>query len=174
MLILFLDMFIVQDRKEIMSYFLNRLDDEQITFRVIKHKPVWHLDEGLEIQKQCMVVKNMLLKDHKHAHYYLVLTKGDTRLNFKKLASQFNTSRSQLKFADPSELDVTMHVISGMVSPLILETGLPLTIVVESSLKQAEDLGFHAGTNTETVVLTYKGLAQLVTTLGYPIITLED
>jgi hypothetical protein len=35
-----------------------------------------------------------------------------------------------------------MHVISGMVSPLILESGLPLTIVVEPGLKQVEDLGF--------------------------------
>jgi Ala-tRNA(Pro) deacylase len=156
-----------------MNNFLKRLDDEGIASRVITHQPVWHLDEGLEIQKQCTVVKNLLLKDHKHEHYYLVLTQGDTRLNFKNLANQFNTSRSQLKFADPSELDTTMHVISGMVSPLVLESGLPLTIVIESGLKQVEDLGFHAGTNTETVVLAYQGLTQLMATLGYPIVTLE-
>lgn len=156
-----------------MNYFLKRLEDERIAYRVITHQPVWHLDEGLEIQKQCTVVKNLLLKDHKHGHYYLVLTEGNTRLNFKNLANQFNTSRSQLKFADSSELDTTMHVISGMVSPLVLEAGLPLTIVVESGLKQVEDLGFHAGTNTETAVLAYQGLAQLMVTLGYPIVTLE-
>lgn len=157
-----------------MNTFLKRLADEQIAFRVIAHQPVWHLDEGLAIQQQCTVVKNLLLNDHKHDHYYLVLTKGDTRLNFKALADQFNTSRSQLKFADPSELDATMHVISGMVSPLILESGLPLTIVVESSLIEVEDLGFHAGTNTETVVLAYQGLAHLMATLDYPMMTLKD
>lgn len=156
-----------------MNNFLKRLDDERIVYRVIIHQPVWHLDEGLKIQQRCTVVKNLLLKDHKHGHYYLVLTKGDTRLNFKNLADQFNTSRSQLKFANSSELDTTMHVISGMVSPLVLESGMPLTIVVESGLKQVEDLGFHAGTNTETVVLAYQGLAQLMATLGYPIVALE-
>lgn len=59
-----------------MNNFLKRLDDEGIASRVITHQPVWHLDEGFEIQKQCTVVKNLLLKDHKHGRYYLVLTKA--------------------------------------------------------------------------------------------------
>lgn len=95
----------------------------------------------------------------------MILENADSKLDFKKLADQLNTSRSSLQFADTKVL----KTVSGMVSPLILEADLPLHILANADLINKNDLGFHAGTNTETIVITYHALLNFLNSLNYMI-----
>ena len=122
-----------------------------------------------EIQNQCTLVKNLFVFDKNNEKYYLILQTATDKLDFKKLAQQLHTSRSSLKFGDPKVLET----VSGMVSPLILEADLPLRILADPKLMNATDLGFHAGTNTETIVISYHCLLNLMNSLNYMIEVLE-
>jgi hypothetical protein len=42
-----------------------------------------------------------------------------------------------------------------------------LTVVVEQELMQNRHLSFHAGTNTATIVLSYRDVTLFLNTLGY-------
>ncbi|KRK65301.1 hypothetical protein FC72_GL001370 [Companilactobacillus tucceti DSM 20183] len=151
------------------NIYLNRLKKLHIDYRVITHKPVFHMDDLPEIKKKCTLVKNLFVFDKKHEKYYLILQTADDRLDFKKLAKQLNTSKSSLNFADTKVL----KTFSGMVSPLILEADMPLRILANPNLVGKNDLGFHAGTNTETIIMSYHALLNFLNSLNYMIEVLE-
>lgn len=147
------------------NIYLDRLKEQHIDFKVIEHQPVFHMNDLPEMQNKCTLVKNLFIFDKKHEKYYMILENADSKLDFKKLADQLNTSRSSLQFADTKVL----KTVSGMVSPLILEADLPLHILANADLINKNDLGFHAGTNTETIVITYHALLNFLNSLNYMI-----
>jgi len=151
------------------NIYLDRLEELHIPYKTIKHQAVFHMADLPEIQNQCTLVKNLFVFDKNNEKYYLILQTATDKLDFKKLAQQLHTSRSSLKFGDPKVLET----VSGMVSPLILEADLPLRILADPKLMNATDLGFHAGTNTETIVISYHCLLNLMNSLNYMIEVLE-
>ncbi|MFD1417659.1 YbaK/EbsC family protein [Companilactobacillus keshanensis] len=151
------------------NIYLDRLQELHISYQVIKHQAVFHMEDLPEIKDQCTLVKNLFVLDKNNERYYLILQTDTDRLDFKRLALQLNTSRSSLEFADPKVL----RTVSGMVSPLILEADLPLHILINSKLMNLDNLGFHAGNNTETIVISYHSLLNLMNSLNYMIEILE-
>lgn len=145
--------------------YLDRLKELHIDYKVIEHQPVFHMQDLPEIQNKCTLVKNLFLFDKKSEKYYLILENATNKLDFKKLSKQLNTSRSSLQFADTKILKAE----PGTVSPLILEADMPLRILSNHDLIGKNDLGFHAGINTETIVISYNSLLNFLNSLNYMI-----
>ncbi len=140
-----------------MDYYQN-LKQAHITFDRMRHSAVWHMADADKLNLDCLVVKSLLLRDHRSGRDYLVLSPPTEKLSFGTLAKVLNTSRSQLKFATAAELQTSLHTVSGMVSPLILDAHAPVTVIISDQLQNQEQLGMHVGMNTETVVLSYQSL----------------
>lgn len=147
----------IKELQQTTDYY-QQLLNEQLSFSVLHHPAVWHMEDAEHLELDCLVVKSLLLRDHRSDKNYLVLCMPDEKLKFGILAQTLHTSRSQLKFAVADELQETLHTISGMVSPLILEPNFPIVVIISQSLVNQPRLGMHAGTNTETVVLSYNSL----------------
>ncbi|WP_048705429.1 YbaK/EbsC family protein [Companilactobacillus ginsenosidimutans] len=120
-----------------------------------------------EVNPYCTPVKNLLLFDKKREFYYLVLEPANVKLDFKKLAEQMNTSRSSLGFASDEQLASLLDTETGFVSPLILKSDLELKVLVNPDLLSELQLGFHAGSNTETAVINSWDLGLFLGKIGY-------
>lgn len=140
-----------------LDYYQN-LINHHIAFERLGHPAVWHMADAEKLDLDCLVVKSLLLRDHRSGRNYLLLCAPAEKVAFGVLAKVLQTSRSQLKIAKAAELQSTLHTVSGMVSPLILEPHAAVTVIISTQLRNQERLGMHAGTNTETVVLSYQSL----------------
>ncbi|MFT9005724.1 MAG: YbaK/EbsC family protein [Liquorilactobacillus hordei] len=88
--------------------------------------------------------------------YYLLLT-TNRPVDFKKLAAQLNTSRSKLRFATEIELEETLHVIFGIVTPLALPNDCErkIRVLLDADLKNLSAISAHPNVNTATVIISY-------------------
>lgn len=137
---------------------LHWLDKLNIQHKVIHHQPVWHMETSPEFDGTTLV-KNMLLYDKQTNMFYLNILLGDEKVDYKKLSQALNISRKHLRFATDSELKSELGIISGMVSPLIVKKNTDnIQFVISTKLRNLNNLGFHAGTNTETVVISFADL----------------
>ncbi|NVY96580.1 hypothetical protein HU830_05295 [Lactobacillus sp. DCY120] len=140
------------------NIYLQRLVNEQLPYEIRRHAPVWQMQDAANLALDCLLVKSLLLHDQRTNAYYLILCGPEEKLKFGKLANLLATSRSQLKFASSEELQRIMQTVPGKVSPLILATASPVKVLISNHLFDQPKLGMHAGTNTETVILSYQSL----------------
>lgn len=151
---------------------LEKLTDLSIPYRVIHHQPVWHMEDGPEFIGTT-IVKNMLLYDKSARMFYLNILLGDERVDFKKIAHSLNITRKNLRFASDDELKNELGIISGMVSPLVIEKNTKnIELIISPQLRGLDNLGFHAGTNTETVVISYQDLLKFEDYLNIKYLTI--
>lgn len=137
---------------------LQQLDLLNIKYSIIHHQPVWHMETSSEFEG-ITLVKNMLLFDKQTNMFYLNILLGEEKVDYKKLAEALNISRKHLRFATDDELKSELGIVSGMVSPLIVKKNTDnLEFVISTKLRNINNLGFHAGTNTETVVISFTDL----------------
>ena len=80
---------------EVIEKVLTRLDNLNIDYQLIKHKPVYTIGEINQINEIdiSFVLKNLFLTDDKKQHYYLVLLKNDQQLDLKKLRKVLKSRR---------------------------------------------------------------------------------
>ena len=103
---------------EVIEKVLTRLDNLNIDYQLIKHKPVYTIGEINQINEIdiSFVLKNLFLTDDKKQHYYLVLLKNDQQLDLKKLRKVLKSRR--LTFASEEDLNKYLGLKKGAVSPL--------------------------------------------------------
>lgn len=151
---------------------LEKLTALKIHHRVIHHRPVWHMEDGPEFA-DTTIVKNMLLYDTSAQMFYLDILLSEERVDFKKIAHSLNITRKNLRFASDDELKNELGIISGMVSPLIInENTKNIELIISPKLQGLDNLGFHAGTNTETVVIAYQDLLKFEDCLHIKYVTI--
>ncbi|GBG93878.1 prolyl-tRNA synthetase [Ligilactobacillus salitolerans] len=155
---------------------LEFLQENQLPFTEVQHQAVWtaHDPTGLE-DPTAPVIKNLFLKRKKTNNFYLCLVVGQKKLNFKALAQQLHTSRSQLTFASPSELEEVLGLQPGAVTPLGLlnDTQKQVTVLLDSDLSKLTQIGIHPNVNTSTVFISYVNLLKLVEKTGHQFQTME-
>lgn len=157
---------------------LKLLQEFDIAYSVYDHVPCTTADElvanvPLPNPHVETHTKNLFLRDKKHG-LFLVTTATSSAVNTKDLASQLKLpGKSNLRLAEASVLDETLHVRPGTVGPLCL--GLAernpgnaekMTFVLDQSLLQYETVHSHPARNDQSVRLTPVALQSYFTKLN--------
>ena len=89
---------------------LNKLDELQIKYQLIKHIPIYTIEEAnnLDIENKEYIVKNLFLRDDKKRNYYLVVIKSYKKVNLNDLMLKINSRR--LSFASSDDLNKYLNL----------------------------------------------------------------
>ena len=94
------------------------LNDKNIWHEITEHKAVFNMAELSEINIPYPEAdaKNIFVRDDKKRNYYLIIVKGDKRVDLKEFRKNNNTRA--LSFASENDLMDIMNLIPGSVTPL--------------------------------------------------------
>ena len=145
-----------------------KLTELNIAFKTYYHDALFTCQQAMTVADtvpaaQC---KNLFLKDDKK-RLYLVVALAQTVINLKRL-SQFLQAPG-LRFADSALLQKHLGVEPGSVTPfgLIFDTERKVNVILDASLFDFSQIGFHPLTNTATTVIMPQDLAIFLDACGY-------
>jgi Ala-tRNA(Pro) deacylase len=97
--------------------------------------------------------KNLVLANRQKTKFYLLTMPLEKRFRTGPTSRQMGSGR--LNFAEDEVLEKLLHTVPGMVSPLelIFDGEHVLSYYMDEDLKEADQLCFHPGDDTYTVVL---------------------
>ena len=101
---------------------LNILDQENISYEILEHPPVYTIGEVLDagLPKEEVIAKNLFVRDDRKDQYMLLVVPGDRRVNLKAFRRAMGTR--PLSFASGEELSRILGLSKGAVSPLEFST----------------------------------------------------
>lgn len=153
------------NKQEVYDY-LNQLG---IWHEITEHQAVYSMAEVANVPLPYPEgdAKNLLIRDDKKAHYYLLTVKGDRRVDLKAFRQQNGTRR--LSFASAEDLQRLLGVIPGAVTPLGLlnDTDHRVVLYLDQAFLEAPGIiGVHPNENTATVWLRVTDLVTLLRQRG--------
>ena len=157
-----------------MKDILELLDNENIDYRIIKHKRVYTIEEikDINLDKEGLIPKNIFLRNANGKVHYLVTCHPDKKVDIKSLASNLNSTR--LSFASSERLKKYLNVCKGSVSPLgfIYDENFEVIFVFDKELIN-KTIGVHPNRNDYTIFIKLKTLVKLIEEHGNKIIYLD-
>ena len=142
---------------EVIEKVLTRLNNLNIDYQLIKHKPVYTIGEINQINEIdiSFVLKNLFLTDDKKQHYYLVLLKNDQQLDLKKLRKVLKSRR--LTFASEEDLNKYLGLKKGAVSPLgiLNDHDKIVDVIIDKEIEKMIKIGIHPNINTATILFIF-------------------
>jgi Ala-tRNA(Pro) deacylase len=144
------------------------LDELAIPYKWVDHEAVYTVAQSLGVLDEKTPVKNLLLQN-KLGDYFLIIMPGAERLDMKLLAQKLNTSK--LRFASADDLMQLLGVTPGSVSlfGLLHDTNNQVQLVIERSLLEADELGFHPNDNTATIFISPANLGHIAHRLDHTV-----
>ena len=148
------------------------LKKHNISYKEHKHEAVFTVEESkkIKLSLSCLHTKSLFLKSNdksisKPIKYYLVCIQADKRLNIKFL--QKHLKHEKLTFASPEELSSFLNVSPGSVSifTLIAPSSLPVKLLLDKDIYNADSVGFHPNINTSTLVLSNENFKKFYNSL---------
>lgn len=154
------------------------LKEMGIEFEVIKHPPLFTIEDTKKIAFCGLQPKNLFLKDKKNNVFYLVTLMGNKRLDMKRFQEVTGASR-QLTFAGDEELYDNLGVTRGACSPfnLINDKESKTVFVIMDDLFEAdasEKMNFHPNINTKTIIITAADFRRYVKGLNNKVIRFKE
>ena len=122
------------------------LDSKGIPYRVIRHKPVFNIEEAcreLGVSPDAEV-KNLLLKDDRG--FFLLIAVGSTRVNYKAVAAARGTKKVRMAQAD--EVKEKTGVEVGSVNLFSYSE-----VLVDSRVVALAEINTHPDDNTITLMI---------------------
>lgn len=157
-----------------MQDILKVLNDENIDYRIIKHKRVYTIEEikDINLDKEGLIPKNIFLRNANGKVHYLVTCSPDKKVDIKSLASTLNSTR--LSFASPERLKKYLNVEKGSVSPLgfIYDENIAVIFVFDNELIN-KTIGVHPNRNDYTIFIRFNVLVKLIEEHGNEIVYLD-
>lgn len=157
-----------------MQNILKVLNDENIDYRIIKHKRVYTIDEikDINLDKEGLIPKNIFLRNANGKIHYLVTCHPDKKIDIKSLANNLNSTR--LSFASSERLKKYLNVCKGSVSPLgfIYDENIEVIFVFDKELINIT-IGVHPNRNDYTIFIKFNNLVKLIEEHGNKIIYLD-
>lgn len=157
-----------------MENILKVLNDENIDYRIIKHKRVYTIEEikDINLDKEGLIPKNIFLRNANGKVHYLVTCHPDKKVDIKSLASTLNSTR--LSFASPERLKKYLNVEKGSVSPLgfIYDENIAVIFVFDNELIN-KTIGVHPNRNDYTIFIRFNVLVKLIEEHGNEIVYLD-
>ena len=157
-----------------MENILKVLNDKNIDYRIIKHKRVYTIEEvkDINLDKECLIPKNIFLRNANGKVHYLVTCHPDKKVDIKSLASNLNSTR--LSFASPERLKKYLNVEKGSVSPLgfIYDENIEVIFVFDKELIN-KTIGVHPNRNDYTIFIKFNDLVKSIEEHGNEIVYLD-
>ena len=146
------------------------LNSLRIPYEVTEHKAVYTMAELVDVVFPYpeSLAKNLFVRDDKKHNYYLIMVKGNKRINLKEFRR--NNGTRPLSFADESDLMSVLALAPGSVTPLGLLNDKDCKAQLyldEEFLNASEIIGIHPNDNTATVWLHTKDLIRLLREQGH-------
>ena len=139
------------------------LEERNIPFTWVEHKPVYTIDEMAELGLESMdeIAKNLFLRDQKGKRHFLVVVKGEKQVNLKGLGEKLGT---KLSFASEERLEKYMGLKKGAVTPLgvLNDEGCAVEVYIDEDLCKMEKIGVHPNENTASVYLSPDDLLNII------------
>ena len=116
--------------------------------------------------------KSLFLKDEQ-GRFYLVCMPGEKRLSIRALENKMEVKK--LRFGTPDEMKQEIHCMPGSVSPCGILYAKNTRLIVDVSVWDALEVGFHPAINTATLVLSRARFRSFFHSLAVPkeVINLE-
>ena len=148
-----------------MGEILSLLHQNSISYELVQHPALYHMEEGLSLPHPETVAKNLFLKGRKGGRYFLVTLPRNAKADFKRLREFF--SSGPLTMASPEELKEILGLGLGSATPFGLlsdpqhrvEWGL-------DSWFRGKLIGVHPNINTATAYLSADDLFRLLEKQG--------
>ena len=141
----------------------NILNELNIKYEQIEHKPVFTIEEALEEKIPDKIngieCKNLFVKNKDN--YYLIFMEASKRANLKELAKLLN--KSKLSFSNEKELKEILKLNIGSVTPIgiINDKNNLVVLLIDRDLKGKKVL-VHPNTNTKTMSIEYEDLIRFI------------
>ncbi len=149
------------NRQDIYEY----LKKKGIQHKITEHEAVYNMEELSEINIPYpeAVAKNLFVRDDKKKNFYLIIVKGDKKVNLKEFRQKLNTR--PLSFASEQDLLDIMDLRPGSVSPFGILNDSERTVsacVDQDFMGLPGIIGVHPNENTATVWLKTDDLIALL------------
>jgi Ala-tRNA(Pro) deacylase len=126
-----------------------------------RHKSI---EEGKRLRGEMTgtFTKNLLLRDKK-ARLFLFSIHEDRELDLRSLHTRVG-GNGRLGFATSERIGEVLGVVPGALTPLALinDTGRLVTVVIDRSLLDTDQVNFHPLVNTESTGLSPEGLLKFI------------
>lgn len=154
---------------------LDILGQLKIKWERFGHPPVFTLEESARFWQNhggahC---KNLFIRNYRGNHHYLVIVRGDKKVDLRRLTGQLEEDR--LSFASPERLKRFLGLSPGAVSPfgLINDRQKAVVVVVDRDLMDESELNFHPNVNTATIKISKDDFLRFLEWSGQKVIYLE-
>jgi len=145
------------------------LDDHQIEYERHDHPPVYTVEDVIRLVPplEASKTKSLFLRDAKGSRHFLVIVKGEKRVNLKALPDLLSSSR--LRFGSPDRLKKHLGVDPGSVSlfAVVNDIGKTVELIIDSALWKSDAFQFHPLVNTSTLVISRDNVKQFLMTTGH-------
>ncbi len=147
-------------KEEVYKY----LDSLNIKYKKVEHKAVFTMEEmsKLNLEDESEVVKNLFIRDDKKQNYYLILVKGDKRVNLKELRN--NLGLRPLTFASEEDLEKYLCLKKGSVTILgiLNDAEHKVKVLIDNDIKVFKEIGAHPNENTASIWLTLEDIEKIL------------
>ncbi len=151
------------------------LNEHQIKYERHDHPPVYTVEDvnRLVPPLPAAKTKNLFFRDNKGQRHFIVVVKGEKRVNMKALPKLIGSSR--LRFGSPDRLKQYLGVDPGSVSLLAVINDLDksVEVIIDSALWKSEAFQFHPLINTSTLVISRNDLQRFLNKTGHDIQILD-
>jgi Ala-tRNA(Pro) deacylase len=145
------------------------LDDHHIEYERHDHPPVYTVEDvdRLVPPLDAAKTKSLFLRDAKGLRHFLVLVRGEKRVDLKTLPDLLKSSR--LRFGSPDHLKKYLGVDPGSVSlfAVVNDVGMGVEIIMDSALWMSDAFQFHPLVNTSTLVISRENVKRFLDITGH-------
>jgi len=145
------------------------LDNHQIEYERHDHLPVYTVEDvnRLVPPLEAAKTKSLFFRDAKGSRHFLVIVKGEKRVNLKALPDLLNSSR--LRFGSPDRLKKHLGVDPGSVSlfAVINDIVKAVELIIDTDLWKSDAFQFHPLINTSTLVISRENIKRFLDKTGH-------
>jgi len=145
------------------------LDDHRIEYERHDHPPVFTVEDvnRLVPPLPAAKTKSLFLRDTKGLKHFLIIVRGEKRVDLKALPKILNCSK--LRFGSPERLKKHLGVDPGSVSVFaaVNDTDKAVEIIIDTALWASDAFQFHPLVNTSTLVISRDNIKRFLDETGH-------
>lgn len=150
---------------------VKRLDELGISYDLKHHKPAFTMEDfnGLGINDNDEICKNLFLRDYKGKRHILVVIKGSKQADLVLIREEIGSSR--LSFASDERLYNHLKTSKGSVSPLglLFDENESVEVYFDSDIKSMPTVGFHPNDNSYTLFMSFNDTVKYINSTSHEI-----
>jgi Ala-tRNA(Pro) deacylase len=145
------------------------LDDHRIEYERHDHPPVFTVEDvhRLVPPLPAAKTKSLFLRDTKGLKHFLIIVRGEKRVDLKALPKILNCSK--LRFGSPERLKKHLGVDPGSVSifSAVNDMDKAVEIIIDTALWESDAFQFHPLVNTSTLVISRDNIKRFLDKTGH-------